>query len=300
MAESAIVKAGSIDLTRPLSNAADWEDLLKKQFGEWEKVIPKACGMDPVKLARLAFTFFRKNRNIVARCTAGSVLGALMNAAELGYEIGSKRGHATIVSFGSEATLMPMYRGLCMTAYRSGAVLAIDAAVVYENEHFVNERGLVPKLEHIPDFEEQPISAATHAYAIGRIRGLPAELSPNVVVPKAYWERIAEAAIDKVGKTKTLWGHKIQKREMIRKTPVRYLWKLLPDDTMPDLLQELWAKEDRYQGTAEISAEALTSKATAEIVGDLEGVTGGDADDGWGRDVPESDEDFSDAGELFA
>jgi len=88
--------------------------------------------MDADRMARLALTTIRRNRDLL-NCTPESLGGAILEAASLGLEIDS-RGLAYLVPYKNEATLIPGYKGLMQLAYRSGQVANIYADVVFKKE----------------------------------------------------------------------------------------------------------------------------------------------------------------------
>ena len=287
----------TLDLDRPLEGyrPSEWDAILKKQLDEWGKVLPKACGLTPERVARLALTEFRGN-GLISRCSIGSVLESLMDASELGLEIGTARHHGYLVPFKGQCTFMPGYQGLATLAMRSGVVHYIEATVVYKDELFEWERGLNPVLKHKPHLDVPPMTAATHVYAIARMKDGPDKFE---VLDRRYVERIKNKAVNKAKGRYTCWGDPEQEREMWLKTAVRYLCKLLPDDTLPDALMRVWAKEDEQIHDAEFSVVEKTARSTEDLKQELDAVLDGGARESSDSDAPDDDEDFSKADDFL-
>ncbi|HHV61117.1 MAG TPA: recombination protein RecT [Firmicutes bacterium] len=119
---------------------------LKKMGPEIARALPKH--MDPDRLARVALTTIRANPKLL-QCNIQSLMGAVMQAAQLGLEPGLL-GHCYIIPFGNEAQFMIGYRGMIDLARRSGNIESIQAHEVYENDYFKLKYGLEDTLEHIP------------------------------------------------------------------------------------------------------------------------------------------------------
>ena len=283
----------TLDIRKPLKSydAGQWSEILEAQVHEWGKVVPAYVGKRfAAGLSRLALTTLKTDSKLLD-CSTSSILLSLMHAAELGYEINTPRKHAYLVPFKGECMLMPGFQGLAQSAMRSGVVQYIETSIVYEGDEFSYERGLTPKLYHKPQIEEQPISAATHVYAIARMKGMPPELHKFEVLPRKYVERIKKSALKKAAKRYTCWGDPDMEPEMWKKTAVRYLCKLLPDDTLPDALMRVWEREDQMY-TDEFQIEAATARSTEDMAAELDEVLD--------RSVPVEDEPAAERSPEFA
>ncbi|MCU1592454.1 MAG: hypothetical protein JWP11_3710 [Frankiales bacterium] len=140
---------------RPQLTAADMKraqplntirDLIDQQKGELARALPKH--LDPDRLARIAFTTIRTGKDL-DKCSAESLLGALMTCAQLGLEPGPL-GHAYFVKYGSDATFILGYKGMIELALRSGKIVSLVAREVYEHDQFDVEYGLADALKHKP------------------------------------------------------------------------------------------------------------------------------------------------------
>lgn len=137
-------------------------DAMKKQFA---MALPKHLTVD--RLMRMAVTTLHKTPKLL-ECTQESVLACFMDCAQLGLEPDNVLGRAYVVPYKGKAQLIIGYKGLIDLAYRSGQVEMIQTAVVHENDLFVYEMGLDPKLQHKPS--DNP-GKATHAYSVVKLKG---------------------------------------------------------------------------------------------------------------------------------
>ncbi|WP_079480592.1 recombination protein RecT [Halobacillus salinus] len=125
---------------------------LKKMGPEFERALPKH--MDADRLGRIAMTTIRQNPKLL-ECSIPSLMGAVMQAAQLGLEPGLI-GHCYLVPFWNgklkqtDVQFIIGYKGMIDLARRSGHIESIYAHAVYENDDFEYELGLHPKLVHKP------------------------------------------------------------------------------------------------------------------------------------------------------
>lgn len=75
------------------------------------------------------------------QCTDESLFLALMTCAQYGLEPSGPQGHAYLIPYGSECTLILGYRGLAELARRSGEIRSMDARVIYAGEDASIEAG---------------------------------------------------------------------------------------------------------------------------------------------------------------
>lgn len=142
-------------------------DLIKKMRPEVEKALP--AGVGPDRLIRITLTELRRTPKL-QECSAPSILGSLMQAAQLGLEPGPL-GLAYLVPFWNnklnerECQLIIGYRGIVDLARRGGAT--VTAKAVHEADDFDVEYGLDDRLVHRPNLREDrgPVWAY---YAVGR------------------------------------------------------------------------------------------------------------------------------------
>jgi recombination protein RecT len=119
--------------------------------------IPKWLSID--RLLRVAFTAILKNPRLLD-CTRESLMGAIMQCAQLGLE--PILGRAYLVPYentkkvGSqwqkvlECQFQPGYQGLVDLAERTGKIETVRAHVVYDKDEFDIEYGTSERLHHKP------------------------------------------------------------------------------------------------------------------------------------------------------
>lgn len=190
---------------------------LKKMAPEIQRALPKH--MDADRLARIALTTIRTNPQLL-RCELPSLMGAVMQAAQLGLEPGLI-GHCYIIPYGREATFIIGYKGMIDLARRSGNIESIYAHAVYEKDEFDYELGLHPKLTHKPSMEEDR-GEFIGAYAVAHFKdgGYQMEFMTKAEIEK----RRARSASAKSKHSPWVTDYE----EMAKKTVIRHMWKYLP------------------------------------------------------------------------
>lgn len=106
-----------------------------------------------------------------------SLTSAAAEAAQLGLEPSGAIGGAYIVRYGDKAQLLIDFRGLIELARRSEQIEDVFADAVREKDHFAARKGLMPDLEHEPDYtaDRSPNpdtegNRVTHVYAVALFR----------------------------------------------------------------------------------------------------------------------------------
>lgn len=238
--------------------------LLQKQQGEILKAIPK--GLDAQRFVRAALTVFARTPKLLD-CDTNSVLGAVMQAAQLGLELDPGMGQAYLVPYGRTCTMITGYQGLVALAMRTPDVKSVIARAVYEKDLFDYELGLNEVLKHKPTGEPDK-GNLTHVYAVSKLVDKDGMILVFEVMSKKEVDAIRARSRAKDS------GPWVTDYEMMaRKTVVRRLSKWLPKAT--DFGRAI-AAEDRFDmgkagdGVDEMIDELLAEPAidaTATIVG---------------------------------
>lgn len=204
-------------LTAEQAKIQEFSKTLESMKGQIARALPKF--MNPERMTRIALTEFRTTPNLRA-CDVKSVLGAIVQSAQLGLEPGGHLGHAYLVPYKTTCQLIIGYRGMIDLARRSGQLVNISAHEVYENDVFEFEYGLEEKLRHIPARENRGEFIA--AYAVARLKDGGHQI-----------EVMFKSDIDQIrGKSKSggssysPWSTAYE--EMAKKTVIRRLFKYLP------------------------------------------------------------------------
>jgi len=119
------------------------------------------AGISPKRVIQMAANLIAKNPKI-GECSAASVLGAVMEAAILGFRPVAGLGQCYFVPYGGHVQFQIGYRGWIELARRSGKVKTLYAHCVHEGDTFEYELGLEPKLKHVPGKGGK----MTHVYAV--------------------------------------------------------------------------------------------------------------------------------------
>lgn len=190
--------------------------MLEKSRDSIAAALPRHLTVE--RLTRVALGELRTNPKLL-ECQPASLMSAIVKASQLGLEVGSAMGHAYLVPYKTEATLIIGYRGMLALARRSGEIQSITARVVYSRDTFDLEYGLEEKLRHIPSTDEDP-GQVTHVYAVAKLvdGGIQYEVMTRAEVEAIRRRSRAGGS----GPWVSDWN------EMARKTVLRRLFKYLP------------------------------------------------------------------------
>ena len=139
------------------------DDRMQKQF---EMALPRH--ISAARFTRIALTALRLNPRLLT-CSQPSVLGGLMQAAQLGLEISDVRGQCYLIPRmnrklgGMEATFQLGYRGMIDLAGRGG--ITVEPREVREGDRFDYEYGTDSHLTHKPALEDRGEVVAFYAVA---------------------------------------------------------------------------------------------------------------------------------------
>ncbi|MCP3681235.1 MAG: recombinase RecT [bacterium] len=190
-----------------------------KQFFEINKdklakILPK--DKSPDRFMMSALTECWKNKDL-QNADKLSLFNAVLEAAELGIEVGSTRGLAHLVMFGNQVKLMLDYKGLIELVGRSDNVVDIRAREVRENDTFDVDYGMEEKLVHKPMLTGDR-GKPMYYYAIIKFK------DGTVAFDYMDMDEIKKAR----GKSKTqkVWNE--WPEEMAKKTIIRRLLKTVP------------------------------------------------------------------------
>ncbi|GED13781.1 recombination protein RecT [Aneurinibacillus migulanus] len=205
---------------------------LQKMAPEIEKALPKHMDVD--RLTRISLTTIRTNPALM-NCSMPSLLGAVMQAAQLGLEPGLL-GHCYIIPYGKEATFIIGYKGMIDLARRSGNIKSIYAHPVYENDEFSYKYGLNPDLQHTPAMKERGEFIGAYAVAHFNDGGYQFEFMPK--------EEIEKRKLRSKSYSKGPWQTDYE--EMAMKTVVRHMFKFLPIsiEVMQSMAQDETVRKD--------------------------------------------------------
>ncbi len=192
------------------------QEMLERNKAQLQAALPKHVTAE--RMIRVVVTSLRKTPALM-KCQTASLISCIFQASQLGLEVDNGLGHAYLIPYGQECTLVIGFRGMVDLARRSGQVSTIKAMAVHDGDHFEWEEGLDPKLVHRPkiDNHEAPI---THVYAVCKLRDGSAQFE---VMSLSQVKTIQ--AKSKAGKSGPWMSHF---EEMARKTVIRRLFKMMP------------------------------------------------------------------------
>lgn len=212
-------KAGAPAKDKPKT----FEDYLKQMAPAMKQALPKH--MDVERLMRLTMTTIRTTPKL-READPGSVLGAVMQAAQLGLEPGLL-GQCYLLPFDNkkkgitECQFIIGYKGMIDLARRSGHIESIYAHAVYEKDEFEYELGLNPTLRHVPSMDADK-GEFIGSYAVAHFKDGGYQME---FMPKAEIEKRRKASPGGTSKYSP-WNNYYE--EMANKTVIRHMWKYLP------------------------------------------------------------------------
>ena len=177
---TSVISSESGEIQSPKQREQQVQDILKSDrvIDALVQVLPNQ--IDSARFARLAMGSLRRNPKLL-QCNPQSFLTTVLQCAALGLEPDTPLGHAYLVPFKTEATLIVGYKGYIDLAYRSGVVTSVSANVVRQGDDFHWEEGSEPYIKHIRKADPQTYNQGrqvyksgrdiTHAYAIARLLG---------------------------------------------------------------------------------------------------------------------------------
>lgn len=161
---------------------------------------------------------------LLAKCDPLTVVGAVLEVAQVGLRLDRTLGQAYLVPFKNgrrsrsagrdiyEAQLVLGYRGMITMAEHAERVVAVRAKIVYANDAFEYAEGLEPRLVHRP-CDTRDRGKPTHVYAVIHKAG-------GVAVPYVLpWWRIEDLRDAQVARGNTIWSTNTE--EMGLKTAIR-------------------------------------------------------------------------------
>lgn len=204
-------------------------DLIKDMEPQFQAAMPR--GAEAVQLTRDALTLIRKTPTL-AKCEQKSVLGGLMNIAQLGLRAGVL-GQAWLIPFEitdwqtgekqHKAQLVIGYRGYVELAYRSPNVAGIVARTAYEKDLFEVELGTADRIVHKPLMGGDRGVAVAHYAVVKFANG-----------GNSFWWMTAEEMDRhrlKHAKSPHKGPWKDNPEEMAQKTVIRKLARFMPQST---------------------------------------------------------------------
>jgi recombination protein RecT len=143
------------------------KDVIHKMEEQFGLALPKHLQKE--RMTRILITAVSANPKL-AQCEMKSLIGGMMQAAQMGLEPNTPLGQCYLIPYFSkkkgvyECTLQLGYKGILDLAYRAGIYAFIYAKEVYEEDEFSYKFGLHPALDHVPADKNE--GKPTHYYAV--------------------------------------------------------------------------------------------------------------------------------------
>jgi recombination protein RecT len=276
-------------------------DELEKREGDLLAVLPPS--MDLQRFMRVSLLAVSKNPDIL-KCTPGSIIRSIVEAAEVGLEPTGSLNRAWLVPFKDkdkpkpEAQLMIGYQGYADLMRDSGRVTRVTAEIVYDGDLFKVVKGSEePRIEHEPAYQTEDPTKITYVYAVAWFADGTSQFE---VLTRAQVEAIRAKSRQRNGPTWTQnWA------QMARKTAIRRLANYVPLSARASAA--IARDDEREYGTPSVSiAESRTAtvrerirarKAASEAPGAAEAPEPTDTPvpDGPGPQQPETDQSGDEA-----
>lgn len=174
MAQNAAVTRLKTQVMERKEKVITLEEFVESKKDQLKQLLPSNMTLD--RFLRIAYTALRSNPKL-ADCTQQSIMGALLQAAQLGLEPNTD-GQAYLIPYQNtktikgkrvkvdEAQFQIGYKGYIELFYRHGAAQIIDMHTVYENDKFEYAYGTQPFLKHCPVLKDRGEVIAYYAVAI--------------------------------------------------------------------------------------------------------------------------------------
>lgn len=156
-------------------------DLIQTMEVQFQNALPEHVGFK--RFMRVALTIVRTNPKL-QMAEPMSVMGALMQAAQLGLEPNTPTKECYIIPYNNsrmvngnwtkvmEAQFQFDYRGILKLVWNSGMVKEIDCDMICENDEVIYEKGRDGTFRHIPNLkEDRGEPYAYYAYAVTKDGG---------------------------------------------------------------------------------------------------------------------------------
>ena len=234
--------------------AANVRSMIERSRGQIAAALPKHLTAE--RMMRVCNTAISKTPALLD-CDPRTLIGAIVQASQLGLEPDGTLGHAYLIPFANRKTgktecqFMPGYKGLIELARRSGSISTIYAQVVHENDDWSFSFGLDPQLHHRPTAGEPGVMIA--AYAVAKLRDGGSQF-------EWLWKREVDAirASSRAGNSGPWVTHY---EEMAKKTALRRLCKILP--TSPELTRAV-ALDEQVEASVPQSFDVFPAELPEE------------------------------------
>jgi recombination protein RecT len=200
----------------------------------------------PAKFKQVVITEIKKSPKLqqVFLQNPASLFASILHCAELDLSPSQMIGEFFFIPFKETITPVLGYKGLITLLLRSNKIKKIWTEVVYEDDDFVYEMGLEPKLAHIPNHDsDRTPNKIKFVYAC-------AKLEDNEVIFKVMSRKEIQAIINMLKVANELYFNEKKDPEnwMLKKVVLKQLAKTLPKQD--DRLKKAISTDDNIEGGA--------------------------------------------------
>jgi len=232
--------------------------LLNKQRPDIEKLL--ASWITPERFFAMAMQIERIPE--LRNCTTESLVQCVIQAAQMGLEIGDTRGHMYVIPYGKDAQAQPGWRGLAFLRLRAGAIMQVDTEVVFKFERLNISRSNSSTgdvfLHEMDLFGDRTEKNAVGAYA--RVKLPDGEQQFEVISA----ERIQRHRQHSKQPNGLLWTKFWE--EGWRKTPWRILDKRLPEGVNAEAIERYNAARSIETSSYRVDPDAAPDDPPRPVV----------------------------------
>lgn len=193
----------------------------------------------PERFERMLRTAYFEGASYLSKCSPVSFINSVSAAAEMGLEIGKTLGHAYLVPFKGQVTLIIGYRGFIFLASRAGILKTAEAHAVYRGEQFqyYMQNGVWQTMHNPTGAPSKKDADITHVYGILKLVNGGDKFE---AMERSQIEEIRHKAPS--GNSPAwlnTWG------EMAKKTVLRRMFKTVPVDAEAELMKALRFEDEQ-------------------------------------------------------
>jgi recombination protein RecT len=190
-----------------------------------QRILPKNLTVE--KMLQVGMILFRTSWGL-KDCVPMSILSAMVETAQLGFELDKTRGQAYLVPFKKECTFICGYKGYITLAMRTADVDAVWGDVVRVGDDYQELGGSLHQLHHEKKGESENEADWTHVYACVRRAGTGYVDFEALSRDRVFQYRARSAswrAYTADHTKKSPWADPLDRIAMWKKTAIRQLMK---------------------------------------------------------------------------
>jgi recombination protein RecT len=199
--------------------------------------------------------FLMRTNSKIARCTPESIFTAMMQCIRLDLLPNTPEQYAALIPYGSELQFQLMYPGGIELAYRSGVVSTIKADVVFPEDEFDYDDA-INYIHHKKSLtiDRTKANNIIAAYAVGKLSN--GEVMFEVMSPSEI-QKIKDKAV-KAKSADSPWAQ--WEERMIRKSPLKRLFNVLPSSTKDNRFKEAAHWDSLTEAGKKVKADPSTGQ----------------------------------------